>query len=271
MRGWFRPSRERLIARIDRAFQAEDGRRALREARRAVRRYPDDPDLRIRLGDAWLDEGQIRLAEAAYLETTELDPEYGEAWGALADARVELADWKGAEAAARRALALDPRAAAAHHVLAVIEEMTGRARAAARSYARAARLDPAGYFEPVRISPKTFDVALRQAIDELPADLREALAGVRIITRRFPSQSEAPPGLYNPLLLGLFEGTPLTQRSLEDPMGAVDARIWLFQGNLERACPTREDLSDEIGVTLLHEIGHYLGYDEEAVWKRGLR
>jgi len=268
---WFRPSRERLIARIDRAFAAEDGARALREARRAVRRYPDDPDLRIRLGDAWLDEGQIHLAEAAYRETTELDPRYDEAWTALADARVELADWTGAEQAVQQALAIHPRSAAAYHVRGVIEELTGRVRAADRSYARAARLDPRSYFEPYRISSKAFDAALRMAIDELPADLREALTGVRILTRRFPSPTEAPPGLYNPLLLGLFEGTALTQRSMEDPMGAVDARIWLFQGNLERACPTREDLIDEIRITLLHEIGHYLGYDEEAVWKRGLR
>jgi predicted Zn-dependent protease with MMP-like domain len=268
---WFRPDREKLIARIDEAFEREDAARSLKVALKGARAFPDDPDLRIRLGDALLDNGGVREAAAAYRETVALSPEWAEAWVALADVQVEMNELVAAEETARRALELDPAAPAAHHVLAAIFELTGRPKPAARAYAQAARLDPDGYFEPVRVTARAFDVALRHAIDELPPDLRAALADIRIEVRRFPGPGQGPDGETNPLILGLFEGTALPQRSSDDPYGALSASITLFQGSLERQCATEEDLIDEIHVTLLHEIGHYLGMDEEAVWKRGLR
>lgn len=269
--GWFRPDRDTLIQRIDQAFEREDVPRALKTAAKGVRAFPDDPDLRIRLGDALLDNGAVREAAAAYRETVALAPEWAEALVALADVQVELNELVAAEDTARKALALAPDEPAAHHVLAVIFELTNRSKPAARAYAHAARLDPDGYFEPVRVTARAFDVALSHAIDELPADIRAAVAELRIEVRRFPGPGQGPDGETNPLILGLFEGTALPERTSDDLYGKLSAVITLFQGNLERQCATEEELIDEIRVTLLHEIGHYLGLDEEAVWRRGLR
>ncbi len=269
--GWFRPDAAAYRARIDQAFERDDAERALKLAVKAVRAWPDDAELRIRLGDALLDHGAVPEAAAAYRQTVELEPEWAEAWVALADAQVEQNELQAAEGSARRALEMAPDDPAAHHVMAVVFELTGRPNPAARSYARAARLDPDGYFEPVRVSARTFDTALRRAIDELPADVREALADVRVEVRRFPGPGQGPDGVTNPLILGLFEGQALPERRSDDLYGTLGAVITLFQGNLERQCADVDELVDEIRVTLLHEVGHYLGLDEEAVWRRGLR
>ena len=269
--GWFSPDADTYRARIDEAFERDEPERALKLALKAARAYPDDPELAIRLGDALLDQGALREAAEAYRRTTELAPEWPEALVALADVQVEQNELVAAEDTARRALGLAPDDPATHHVLAVVYELTGRPKPAARAYARAARLDPDQYFEPVRVSARAFDVALRRAIDELPPDVRQALADVRVEVRRFPGPGQGPDGVTNPLILGLFEGTALPERHADDLYGTLGAVITLFQGNLERQCADVDELVDEIRVTLLHEVGHYLGLDEEAVWRRGLR
>ena len=47
-------------------------------------------------------------------------------------------------------------------------------------------------------------------------------------------------------------------------------RIWVFQRNLERTCRTEEEVLEQVRVTLLHEIGHHIGWDEDEVEERGL-
>lgn len=65
-------------------------------------------------------------------------------------------------------------------------------------------------------------------------------------------------------LLGLYQGTPLTERAW-DYGNALPDRILLFQGPLERASDDEDDLVVAIGETLIHEIGHYFGLSEEEI------
>jgi predicted Zn-dependent protease with MMP-like domain len=69
-------------------------------------------------------------------------------------------------------------------------------------------------------------------------------------------------------MLGLFVGSSRLERSNEG--AELPAAIHLFQRNLERACADREDLVNEVRITLFHEIGHMLGFDEEGVDRMGL-
>ena len=55
-----------------------------------------------------------------------------------------------------------------------------------------------------------------------------------------------------------------------DPWSHFPSGIVLYQKNLERLVRSREELLREIGVTLVHEVGHFLGLDEEELWERGL-
>ena len=71
------------------------------------------------------------------------------------------------------------------------------------------------------------------------------------------------------LLLGLFVGRSLMDQSVQDS-GALPNTLYLFQNNLERVASSREDLEEEIRITVLHEIGHHLGWDEDELAERGL-
>ena len=65
-------------------------------------------------------------------------------------------------------------------------------------------------------------------------------------------------------LLGLYQGTPLTERRW-DYGNTLPDRILLFQGPLERESEDDEDLTVAIGETLIHEIGHYFGMSEAQI------
>ena len=74
---------------------------------------------------------------------------------------------------------------------------------------------------------------------------------------------------FDPRALGLFEGPDdFGQRSVHAP--PTPSRIVLFYMNLEASFPERDALAEEIEVTILHELGHYFGLDEDDVERLGL-
>jgi predicted Zn-dependent protease with MMP-like domain len=107
-------------------------------------------------------------------------------------------------------------------------------------------------------------------MDALPERFREHLDAVAVTVEELPSEeilrAEQPP--LDPELLGLFVGTPRTEDSVFGA-GDLPARILLFQRNLERYALDEDELLDEIAVTLRHELGHYLGLDEEEIEEAG--
>jgi len=74
----------------------------------------------------------------------------------------------------------------------------------------------------------------------------------------------------SPSILGVFRGAPLGDKASPDPWSHFPSSIVLYQRNLERCASDRNELIEQIGVTLLHEVGHFLGLDEEALRERGL-
>lgn len=104
---------------------------------------------------------------------------------------------------------------------------------------------------------------LKQA---LPDDVRKAAADVVVSMEEFPDAEGADAGLQGDEL-GLFEGAPLAEGA--DP--ADLPRIRLFLRNLwEWVEGDEDDYRDEVGTTYLHELGHYLGWDEDDLAERGL-
>ena len=84
-----------------------------------------------------------------------------------------------------------------------------------------------------------------------------------------PELREGADDVVTPDLLGLFDGVPLPETG-EDGVVLRPNRIFLFQRNLERMAATREELDEQIRVTLYHELGHYLGFEEEDMDDLGL-
>lgn len=110
------------------------------------------------------------------------------------------------------------------------------------------------------------DEELKSLIKVLPADIREAAEKVAISFEEKPGQ-----GSYDDQLegdeLGLFEGPAV----MDEPDAGEIPRIRLFLTNLwQWTAEDEQDFRDEVGTTFLHELGHYLGWDEEEVTERGL-
>ena len=149
--------------------------------------------------------------------------------------------------------------AAVHEVRALALMLLGRVEEADRAFARAAELDPEEHFEPFRLERHDFDAAIEQVLSGLPEKFRDHLQNVEVGVEDVPSAELIADGLEFDLL-GVYIG--FTAES--DEWGFPD-RVILFQRNLENISPERETLLTEIRDTLLHEVGHHFGMDEEAL------
>lgn len=115
-----------------------------------------------------------------------------------------------------------------------------------------------------------FERVLRQAIDDLPEVFRAALDNLAVVVEDRPPgwllrDLDLPPG---ETLYGLYHGVPLPDRSVQDS-GNLPDKISIYRVPLEEDFPDRRGLVREIRMTLLHEIGHYFGMDEEELARLG--
>ncbi|WP_029209973.1 MULTISPECIES: metallopeptidase family protein [Arsenicicoccus] len=114
---------------------------------------------------------------------------------------------------------------------------------------------------PVTVDDATFDAAVGDALDDVPQELMALLDNVVFLV-----EDEPPEDLGD--LLGLYEGTPLTERGW-GLGGMLPDRIYLYRGPLSRLCEDLEDLRDEVTVTVVHEIAHHFGIDDERLHAMG--
>ncbi|MGB7820500.1 MAG: metallopeptidase family protein [Ornithinibacter sp.] len=112
------------------------------------------------------------------------------------------------------------------------------------------------------ITGDAFDAIVEDALDEVPEELMAMLDNVVFLV-----EDEPPPG--DPDLLGVYEGVPLTERGEFGGAGSLPDAITLFRGPLTRMCGDTEELIDEIAVTVVHEIAHHFGIDDEALHRLG--
>jgi predicted Zn-dependent protease with MMP-like domain len=105
-----------------------------------------------------------------------------------------------------------------------------------------------------------------EALSSIPPRFREALVNIAIVVEDEPHDGQLTEAGIEPpdTLLGLYEGTPLTERHWSHGNTLPD-KITLFQGPIEDASEDDEDTVVAIGETLIHEIGHYFGLSEEEI------
>jgi len=111
-----------------------------------------------------------------------------------------------------------------------------------------------------------FESLVADALAWIPRTFRDAMKNIAIVVEDEPSRELLREmGIRAPdTLLGLYSGTPLTERSWDFGNRLPD-RIQIFQGPHERDAEDDEDLVVAIGETLIHEIGHYFGMSEEQI------
>ena len=165
----------------------------------------------------------------------------------------------------------DREHAEAIHWLALVAEFTGDVAGARRHAERARKLDPDSFPEPLRLTDGEMSEAVEQALAQVPAEVRRWLANVPIIVEPLPNVDDlkGPPAL-SPLSLGLFKGPVGPGVEAARTVNELPCEIHLYQRNLERYAEDRDALRGEIEETLLHEIGHFVGWDEDELHERGL-
>jgi predicted Zn-dependent protease with MMP-like domain len=100
--------------------------------------------------------------------------------------------------------------------------------------------------------------------------MRGQLDNVEIVVENEPTPAQRQAGdKDSDELFGLYEGIPQSERGSSYSMVVPD-RIVIFQGPLERAFPDRRELEEEIRITVLHEVAHHFGFDEDAIDELGL-
>ncbi len=242
---------------------------AVEAAQALVDEEAGDPEALILLGSALLEAGRREEALDRLREALDVDQDSVTARLTLASALYESCRFE--EALGQIEAVLGREAPAPHplYMKGLALDMMGRRQEADVCFAEAARLDPDRYAVPIALDDAAFDEVVRRALEDLPPEFRNRLDTLPVVVQDVPDAALIR-GLEGttPDLLGLFVGVPLSERSHLDLPQAPEA-VYLFRRNLERVASDAEDLVEEIRVTLLHEIGHFLGMDEEDLEEAG--
>ncbi|MEJ2870354.1 metallopeptidase family protein [Actinomycetospora sp. OC33-EN08] len=112
----------------------------------------------------------------------------------------------------------------------------------------------------IDVDPERFEELVSEALDELPGELLRAMDNVVVLVEaRHPDEPE---------LLGLYEGVALTERT-SDYGGVLPDRITLYRDALVELCADEDELREEVAITVVHEIAHHFGIDEETLHRLG--
>lgn len=113
---------------------------------------------------------------------------------------------------------------------------------------------------PFDCSPEDFEALVADALDEIPPELGAAMDNVVVVVEDWPEDPE---------LLGLYEGVPLTARGPHTYSGVLPDRITIYRGPLCARARHAHDLAAQVRVTVLHEVGHYFGIDDDRLHELG--
>ncbi len=114
----------------------------------------------------------------------------------------------------------------------------------------------------VTMSREAFEDAVRDALDLIPPELAARMDDVVVLV-----EDDAPQG--DPDLLGLYEGVPLTERDGWWAAGSLPDRITVFRNPTLAICTTTQEVVDEVAVTIVHEIAHHFGIDDDRLAELG--
>ncbi len=110
-----------------------------------------------------------------------------------------------------------------------------------------------------------FERVVEEVLDTLPVEFRKRIRNVAVLVEDFPpGQHQLEPGKPKRLLLGLFHGTPRTKKSFFDLPTGPDYVV-LYKRNIEAVCSGEAEIREQIRRTVIHELGHYFGMDEEQL------
>ena len=107
----------------------------------------------------------------------------------------------------------------------------------------------------IDIEPGRFEEMVAAALDSLPAELGRLMSNVAVTVEH----DLGPPGL-----LGLYEGIPLTSRTTQYA-GVLPDRITIYRQAICAICRTEDEVADEVRRTVVHEVAHHFGIDDDRL------
>lgn len=117
------------------------------------------------------------------------------------------------------------------------------------------------------MSDDDFESAVTDALNRIPAKIASAMDNVAVFIEDdyVPRPGEDP----DTVLLGLYEGVPLTERDSWWDAGSLPDRITIFRQPILEICGSRDEVIEEVAVTVVHEIAHHFGIGEERLHELG--
>lgn len=114
----------------------------------------------------------------------------------------------------------------------------------------------------VEMDRAEFEDAVADALDQLPEQVTAKIDNVVIFV-------EDEPPAETPDLLGIYDGIPLTERGFMWEAGVLPDRITIYRNPTLRMCETREEVIEEVLITVVHEVAHYFGIDDDRLHELG--
>ena len=114
---------------------------------------------------------------------------------------------------------------------------------------------------PIDVSRERFEELVDQALDDIPDELTQLVRNVVVLV-------EDEPPVDEPDLLGLYDGVAMTERD-GSYGGELPDRILIFRNPLLDMCESEEELVDEVRITVVHEVAHHFGIDDDRLHELG--
>ena len=114
------------------------------------------------------------------------------------------------------------------------------------------------------ITEEEFDSLVDEAWENIPVRFRDEVENVLIAIEDFPNPRQLRKMKIRGTLLGLYDGVPKTAWG-QAVMGIQPSKITIFRGPIIHQCRTEDELKELISDVLMHEVGHYFGYDEDGI------
>lgn len=267
---------DEVDARLDEGH-ADEGLELARQAQKLLDRHEElkksEVDLQVDthylIGAAQFELGDIAAALREYQQVRALDPKDAEIdfW----EARALFHAWRFDETEKLLARHKPKPATRAGHLYyqALLADFRGQHAEADLLFAKAAKENSDDYPEPVRLPVDEVQALLEEVLAALPRDVRRALKNVDLSLLPLPDPRVHASPDVDPLVLGLYRGSNLLEKGGDLPPVDLD-RIEIFQRNIERVVADKDELREEMKITLLHEIGHHLSWDEDGLTEMGL-
>lgn len=228
------------------------------------------PDFALVAAMAFNDLGQADEALERAAIVLAREPNNHEAAYEKALALFELCRFAEAKAAFTALQEDEGLGAHAHQHLGLLLEREGKWKQAQAHFDKAHALAPEDFPAPPMLAEAEFKAAVARAVAGLPEDMRKDLEGVPVNAEELPADADLMSGEppLSPTILGLFRGPPLNEPC--DGSETPCRSVVLYRRNLARAVRSPAELLEQIQVTLLHEVGHLRGEDDEELAARGL-